>query len=354
MNLGRLPFAFIAGAALAVFGRVHTASACSLPACSSPLRIPAAGYLPGNLVYFEVTAEAPGRMTLRTEAGEPIAASIRSIGGHRVFAPDAPIAPETYVTLEYEESCPPDFAETPLTGTFEFWTTAFSSIVLQPARLFVREYGVAYPGVDNNELGFVRVGMDSPDVNASATHLMTHTVAIDGVPISSWAINGELGLVSIESRCRPALDDVQFDSCGNVWAVPVGPHTVSVQTRVLGYDGVIAPVTLDIETSCPGGDMPIADDGPVADEPTTADEPTGTDDSPVFDDRTVTPVGESPTDSAAADTAHTAAAAASDDVSDNESCAFGGGAASSRAPAGLALLALGLLARRRRARSIQG
>jgi hypothetical protein len=58
----------------------------------------------------------------------------------------------------------------PERGAFEFWTVALNSIALQPARLIVREYGGAYPGVDNNEAGFVRLGMDSPEVNHSATH----------------------------------------------------------------------------------------------------------------------------------------------------------------------------------------
>jgi MYXO-CTERM domain-containing protein len=336
MLLGRLPFVLTAGAALVIFGQARAANACSLPACVAPVRIPNEGYLPGNLVYFEVTADAPGAITLRTEAGEPIPASIRTIGNDRVFAPDAPIAPETYVILEYDYACHAGNQAPPERGTFEFWTVEFNSIALQPARLFVREYGVADPGVDNNEAGFVRLGMDSPDANYSATHLMTHTATIDGLPVSDWAIPGVFDQLGIQSRCRPESAEVQYDSCGGIWSVPVGRHTVSVQTRVLGYDGVIAPVTLDIETTCPGGDRPVASDNPVADtvrpDPAPMHEP---------------PPAPPPADIDTATGEAAASGNASSDIPD-ESCALGRGHASPTASAGLALVALGMLARRRR------
>jgi hypothetical protein len=324
---------FAASAALAVFGRADVASACSLAPCSPPIRIPTEGYLPGNLVYFEVTADAPGSITLRTAEGEPIPASIRTIGNDRVFASDAPIAPETYVILEYDFSCYGG-NEAPLErGTFEFWTVEPNSIVLRPARLYVREYGVAYPGVENSETGFVRVGMDSPDVNYSAKHLMTHTATIDGLPVSNWPITGVFDQLGVQSLCLPQSADVQADSCGSIGFVPVGRHSVSVQTRVLGYDGVIAPVTIDVETSCPGDDDPATDDGPV------------TDDDPVTDD------GPGAADPAPTGSETDTGAAASGNVSSDiphEACALGSGHVSSSASASLALLALGLVARRRR------
>ena len=292
MPTGRsLRFALVACAPLTVLGQVDAASACSIDPCVPPVRLPSTSEMPGNLVYFEVTADAPGSITLRTAAGEPIPAGIRTIGSDRVFTPDAPIAEATDVVLEFELACSGDaVASGRGPGTFEFRTYNFRSVVLAPARLFVREYGVSDPGIESYETAFVRLGMDSPDVNHTATHLMTHTATVDGQVVSRWPMLGELERqLSIQSSCQPRQVEADFDSCDTLWTVPVGRHTVTVQTRVLGHEEAIAPVTIEVETTCPE-----AEDEPDA------------------------------------------------------SCAFGSGTASSSTSAALALLALGTLAGRRR------
>jgi MYXO-CTERM domain-containing protein len=185
--------------------------------------------------------------------------------------------------------------------------------------------------------------MSSPDVNYAARHLMTHTATIDGRPVSSWPIVGVFDQLSIESQCLPQSVEIESDSCGGIGSVPVGRHTLSVQTRVLGYEGVIAPVTLDIETRCPGSDRPVGDDGPVTADPTSLDEPQP-DPVPTVTDATAEEDTDATTDEAADE-------ATDGNVSrdlPHQSCAFGSGQASSNASAGLALLALGLVARRRR------
>src|SRR5688572_15506772 len=259
-------------AAAALLAPAKEAMACSFPACSPPVRLSGMQFVPGNLVYFEVTTDTPGAMSLRTEAGEPIAASIRTIGNDRVFAPDAPIAPETNLVLEYEESCY-DGSEAPVLGEFAFRTFEHLPITLQPGELFVAEYGVAYPGQGNNEFGFVRVQV-RPSADYAAEHLMTHTLSIDGA--GSWSLVGSAWLVSIETRCEQQYSDIQYDSCGGVWAVPEGRHTLELKTHILGQDTPLEPLTLEIETRCPKPDTEIESDGNDDGDDNDGDDPAPT------------------------------------------------------------------------------
>ena len=75
----------------------------------------------GNLVYFQVLAEDPGPLALRTAAGDAIAASIRTLGSDRVFAPEAPLPENTSLVLEYRESC--DGVPASVTSTLSLVTT---------------------------------------------------------------------------------------------------------------------------------------------------------------------------------------------------------------------------------------
>src|SRR5687768_10530519 len=118
----RLAALGVAAAAVALFAVVETASACLTDACDPPVRLAGMEFVPDNLVYFEITPDNPSAMTMRTAAGEPIPASIRTIGNDRVFAPDAPIPPETDVVLEYEESCHSSSTQPPGRGEFAFRT----------------------------------------------------------------------------------------------------------------------------------------------------------------------------------------------------------------------------------------
>jgi hypothetical protein len=316
-------------AAVVLLAPVEEAQACSLPACSEPVRLSGMQAVPGNLVYFEVTANEPGAMVLRTEAGEPIPASIRTIGNDRVFAPDAPIAPETNVVLEYELSCY-DGTEPPERGEFAFRTFEHLPVTLQPGRLFVEEYGVASPGQENSEHGFVRVKLQ-PSVNYAAEHLMTHTLSIDGEPSSPWPLVGSAWQVSLDSYCRPPYTEVQYDSCGSLWSVPEGRHTLTLQTHVLGQEAQPEPLTLEIETRCPtpetetGGDPGPGEAGAGGEDP---------------------PADPNPDD--ASGEATTGGPAAPRETRDVASCALPAGRDASSA-AGTALLVLGALgvARRR-------
>lgn len=253
-RVGALGFA---AAAVALFADVEAARACSTAACGPPVRLAGMEFVPGNLVYFEITAENPAAMTLRTAAGEPIPASIRTIGNDRVFAPDAPIPPETDVVLEYEESCHSSSTQPPGRGEFAFRTIEHRPVTFQPGHLFVDEYGVAAPG-QGLERAFVRVKLQPM---ADAEHLMRHALSIDGHPLTAWPLFGSAWQASVDTYCLEEYSDIYFDSCGGVSHVPEGRHTLILTSKIIGHDVPLEPLTLEVETRCPSADA----DAPPAD-----------------------------------------------------------------------------------------
>jgi hypothetical protein len=241
-------------AAVAVLGRAESARACTTLGCEPPVRLQGMEYVPGNLVYFEVTAETPGFMALRTGSGEPIPASTRTVGGGRVFGPDAPIDPGTTVVLEYALNCYPGLEnDAPSRGEFVFETYEHAPLTVQAGSMYVGEYGVELPAGTSQELAFVRVQPWVPSVDAFAEHLVTYSLRVDGEPWSAFAFVGSHWQVDIESQCGVEDDDYPYprDSCGGLSFVPVGRHTLELTPHVAGYDGELAPITLDIETRCP-------------------------------------------------------------------------------------------------------
>lgn len=325
-------------AAVVLLAPSKQALACSLPACSPPVRLAGMEYVPGNLVYFEVTADTPGTITLRTEAGDPIPASIRTIGGDRVFAPDAPIAPETNVVLEYEEACYGDVVS-PAVKQFAFRTMEHLPITLQPARLFVAEYGVASPGVEDSERAFVRVELE-PSAGHAAEHLLRHTLTIDGQRYSTGPLVGSAWRVGVESACQRQFTEIQYSPCGGVSLVPEGRHTLVLQTHIVGDDTSFEPLTLEVETRCPGTEA-NADGDP---EPAPGGPDAGQADPAPSHGFAADDIGDPVTPDA------TGRVDLSDDVQVSSSCALSLGHETSSA-AGAALLALAALGvgRRRRA-----
>jgi hypothetical protein len=228
------------------------ASACSLPQCQSPLRLPPAPYLPGNLVYFQIVGDDPAGLALRTAEGEPIAASIRTIGTDRVFAPEQPIADGTQLVLEYSLQCYGDPPPQTLLQTFEFMTSAPVELAFNPGRLEIEEVGVRQPGRDG-ETSFVRVRHWPGESNGDTSLLMTHTSKVDGVPASPLQLNG-LELIEVPVACRPRVADAGRDTCGNLYTLPPGVHTVEVSTHVVGATTQPEPVSLEVEVQCPDTD----------------------------------------------------------------------------------------------------
>lgn len=265
-----------ASGALAVFvgavisTRSAPASACSLPQCPSPVNLPPAPYLPGNLVYFQITADDPAEIALRTAEGEPIAASIRTIGTDRVFAPEQPIAEGTQLVLEYSLQCYGDPQPQTLPQTFEFMASAAVELAFNPGRLEVEEVGVRQPGRDG-ETSFVRVRHWPGESNGDTSLLMTHTAEVDGVPASPLQLNG-LDLIEVPVACRPRVSDSMRDPCGNLFTLPPGVHTVEVSTHVVGATTQPEPVSLQVEVQCP--DTDAGDSSGDDEQPSTPDRET--------------------------------------------------------------------------------
>ena len=91
----------------------------------------------------------PGELKLHTKTGEPLAASIRTIGKDQVFAPDAPIPENTEVVLEYSSDCG-------VPSSYEFVAAAPGSIALRPAGHVIQEQDLSDPG-QPGALSFIRL-----------------------------------------------------------------------------------------------------------------------------------------------------------------------------------------------------
>jgi hypothetical protein len=211
--------------------------------------------MPGNLVYFKVLDADPGLLALRTAAGEPIAASIRTIGNDRVFAPDQPIAATTELVLEYSSACGLERQA----QTFEFMADQPEEIDLAPAQLEVVEQGLAYPGVAGSEASFVRIRHHTGDQNGAASALMTHTFRVDGLPARMIEINSQ-HLVELSAKCAPADRETLVDTCGTVYSVTPGRHTVEARTTIVGQLTQPEPVRLEVDVVCPGDSTLTAPD----------------------------------------------------------------------------------------------
>jgi hypothetical protein len=242
------------------------ASACSPPRCPSSVRVPPMPYLPGNLVYFQITGDDPPDIALRTPEGEPVAASIRTIGTDRVFAPEQPIAEGTQLVLEYSAQCSPE----PLEYEFEFMASAPVAMEFNPGRLEIAEVGVRQPGRDG-ETSFVRVRHWPGASNGDTSFLMGHSSRVDGVPVWPLELNGE-NLTEVPVACRPRVSESMRDTCGMLNTLPPGVHTVEVFTHVVGATTQPDPVSLQVEVQCPDTDADSSgDDEP---QPSTPDQET--------------------------------------------------------------------------------
>lgn len=241
----------------AVLKLAAAAEACSPPFCTSPVRLPTGARMAGDHFYFQLLVPDPGVLSLHTTEGEPIAASIRSIGNDRVFAPEQPIAAGTSVVLELANECSLEGVP----QSYEILAEPHGSIELDPAQLQVLEQGTAYSGVPGDEASFVRVRHSSGDLNGVATPLMTHTFTVDGVPAQLGEVNGQQ-VVEVSARCHPAYTENQIDTCGVVYSVAPGVHTVEARTTIVGEVTQPEPVRLKVEVRCADDSAKVAPDDP--------------------------------------------------------------------------------------------
>lgn len=241
-----LPFA---GALILLSGE---ARACGdAPAmCQLPVRLfPSLGPVPSNLVYFKVLVDEPGELTLRTQDGSVIPASIRTVGHDEVFAPDASVASGLSLELEYTTICPP-FLE-PQQEIYTFSTTDQMEIGLQAPALEVYEQGVRYPGLYGNESVFARLHYYPPAADASAVHLMDHFVTVDGY---GYPHSGDdlMPTVDIQAQCLPESKEISpgSGSCGWIASFGTGVHHVVAWSTVVGDGDEPEKAELDVDLDC--------------------------------------------------------------------------------------------------------
>lgn len=249
------------GAALLI---PRSALACSrVLACEPPVRLfPEGARVPGNLVYFKVTAAQPGALALRTSDGRSVPASIRTIGMDRVFAPDAEVPPDLSLELEYTPVCPVGLQ--PTQTRFAFVTAPAQPLEIPTPTLTVEDRGEARDhGAANGVLAAsVLLRYRAVCTSCSAAHLTdTHFDGDEG-----W---GQVAGDSIE--LLTSCEGLQIDnSCTGEVLAPPGRYTVRAWSSVVGESERPTPAVREVELRCGldgcavGGARQAAHDGGAA------------------------------------------------------------------------------------------
>lgn len=243
------------------------AYACSQDPC--PLGVeffPEGMKIPGNLVYFKMSRGGPTELSLATQRGEPIAASIRTIGTDIVFAPDADIPAGTNVVLSFVPTCAlePSVGLEPV--TFEFTTIEPREIELTEADLTIVESGETTE--EGDLLRYVDLKFESPDANGALAHLTNFEATIDDITYWVTGVEGGPG-VRVASRCTRAGKPYDMDattSCGNIQEVKSGRHTVKLTARAVGIEQPIAVLEREVTTTCED-DFQVTENGLEAKKP---------------------------------------------------------------------------------------
>lgn len=224
--------------------------ACSLDPCPAPVRLFGRdAVVPGNLVYFQLLGgqhvegelQSLVPLTLETAQGEPIPASVRSIGHDRVFAPDQPIPAETRVVLRYQLAC--RFAPE-VEGdvrVYEFTTSeAVTDFVLGKPSLTVTD-----EGVNANDRAFVKLRYDLGATSAALSHLIDWDPAIDDV---AGSLRAAAFSTEVSTFCEEK-EELSLDSCDGIDFVPEGKYTIRAKATIVGFDD-LQEISTDVETRC--------------------------------------------------------------------------------------------------------
>lgn len=274
----RKTFALCSTAVAASFSLLLTpqrAQACSPPLCDSPVRTFKEGAsVPGNLVHFAILRAEPGLLSLHTLDGAEIPASIQTIAGSRVFAPNDPIAAHTEVELRYTDTCRDPSAPT-RDRTFRFSTYEAATSSAFQVDLVPYSKGLLLRGDETKPYAASRMfridlfGDDAPHVR----HLLDYTASIGVDPLELIQIKHET-FVRVDSTCSRTSKGPLVDSCGVLWDVENGPQTLTLTTNAVGTD--LKPAAIEVsfeigcENTCPDASVELPDP-PV--EPTDAATP---------------------------------------------------------------------------------
>jgi hypothetical protein len=182
-------------------------------------------------------------LTLETAEGEPISASVQTLGPDRVFAPDQTIPAGTRVVLKYRPTCRP--AEESL-GEVEYaFTTgeAYTEGLMSESSLKVTQQG---QDTHRNQ-AFVKLRYEyGSRAGADAlAHLLELAPIIDGVK----APRDEDGLsLSVTTLCSKREEEIR-DGCDVLSFVPEGEHDVVAKGKVIGF-GELPETRATVETDC--------------------------------------------------------------------------------------------------------
>lgn len=236
----------------AALGTAAPARACSKELCSPPVRLFARdAEVPGNLVYFELLGglnvdgqlQPASPLTLETAEGEPIAASVQTVGSDRVFAPDQPIAAGTHVVLKYRPSCL-SADDGPAEIEYAFTTgAAFTAVLPAEPSLEITEQGQG--GERSRALVKLHYAQDASGGAEALAHLIALTVAVDGerAPLDPDGLSA-----SVQTRCAQRDEEIH-DGCGVLTYVSEGEHSVAAKGKIIGF-GDLPELRAGVETRC--------------------------------------------------------------------------------------------------------
>lgn len=234
------------GAALVLALVPGPAFACSqVPTCAPPVRLfPEGARVPGNLVYFKVTAADPGVLTLRASDGRVVPASIRTIGLDRVFAPDADLPPHQRLELEYSTVCPLPVGPQPAQGRFAFTTSEPQPLEMPTPRLTleVLDEDSDHPAAHGIAAAYATLKYEAICQSCSAAHLTdTHFGGHEG-----WG-HVRQDRIDLLTTC----EGLQVaDSCTGEAFAPPGRYKVEAWSSVVGAPREPAHAVREVELQC--------------------------------------------------------------------------------------------------------
>lgn len=249
--------------ALALGAWSAPAFACSYDPCGPAVRtFGENARVPGNLVFFRVEKD-DATLALVTADGTPIPASVRTINGDKVFAPEQPIAANQRVRVRWSYKCTQSGWD--LEDEYTFKTTEPVAPLTGHAELELLEAGLRpWSNTHRRETdwreGFADVlpGWSNDDELIGAySHLFDVRYEVDGKVV--W--KSGLALV-VRTPCERAAAG-NGSSCGDFDEFPAGPHTVSAIGHIIGT-GVSLNASLEVNTSCNGAPPPACSVAPGA------------------------------------------------------------------------------------------
>lgn len=219
---------------------------CSPEFSKRLVRLPDANaQIPANLVRFRILDEEHAdAVSLSTAKGVRVATHVKD----GVLTPDRDPAPGELVLTYPSKLRSGEIA----TGKYRFTVIPAAPLELRPALIERQASGVLYPDSPRNQAAFVRLRYYPPDANGNAAHLLENTVTVDDRAYQ-FSNDGGAPMLELKAMCQPVegvMPGWQQDTCGRLYAVPAGKHTVTVAPRVLGETSQPNPVSFEVTLDC--------------------------------------------------------------------------------------------------------